>query len=171
LTDHLGWHTNVEAPVVILGWCRDGVTQPRLAAVADSLTDEVFAELLTFEWTERSPAVAGPLRPEEWVEMFDHLTEIVTVEMSVPRLPFTVYRAGHPAGMSWTLDPLVATRFAETSRDIHQQPRDIYRCVVTDVWDVLGVFDCRREQEVVLRPGGEWAGTVELLVSAGAGSW
>lgn len=71
----------------------------------------------------------------------------------MPACPVTVYRAGHPDGMSWTLDIGVAQRFAERGRTM-------YRCTVSDAYDILGVFADRGESEVALRPGGAWRATM-----------
>src|SRR5690606_4775754 len=114
------------------------------------------AQLVADVWTYRNEKMAGDLRPEEWLDLFDQCAVPVLDESAVvPGLPLVAYRAGHPDGMSWTTDRTVAERFAPRNGEV-------YRCIVSDLGDLLAVLHDRNEHEVVLHPHGAWRESVEL---------
>jgi hypothetical protein len=113
------------------------------------ITNETLAALLPDVWVDRNEKMRGDMRPGWWEVMFDE----AWVGSGGLTFPVTVYRAGHPDGMAWTVDLAVAEKFALRGRVIHT-------VTITNPGEVLAVFHDRDESEVVLRPGA-WARSSE----------
>ena len=141
-----------ERGIVVYDWWAAGEFDE--AEMSDVLT-----ELLIDAWVGRNEKMGDSLWPEAWEELFDCCRWPVTDGAPTPQLPLTAYRAGHPEGMSWTLDLAVAEKFAERGRQI-------LTCRVADTIDILGLFDGRGEREIVLRPRGAWTSTVTELAGS-----
>lgn len=156
-----------ERPAVLHAMmCRDYIVADDGTELHIGIDDEdvSFDALVADVWVSRNEKMGSNVSPAEWVELFDYCKWPLGDEgarANVPLFPLTVYRCGHPDGMSWTTSFEVAQHFQKM-----RPHNSILRCVVTDPFDVLGVFYDRKESEVALRPDGSWRATVTTVVSS-----
>jgi hypothetical protein len=128
-----------ERPRVVYEWVEAGQVDAFTAA-----------HLVRDAWVWRNEKMPGNLHNEDWEFLFGETAGDPGTWFGDLAFPTTVYRGGHPDGMSWTTDRAIAERFAEVPG------RDVHALELLDYGEVLAVFDDRNEAEVVLRPGA-WA--------------
>lgn len=113
---------------------------------AHCLSDEEHWELITTIWVEQEFNSDGG-RVANWLEIFTMRPPIASLTAELPN-NFTVYRAGDPSGMSWSLKKRVAEWFATRLQLCGVTVPVTKRVVVRS--EVLFYTNARNEHEVVI---------------------
>lgn len=107
--------------------------------------------LVAETWIWRNEKM-GNIAPDEWVLLFDDCVWLLGddgLHATIPSWPLTLYRCGHPEGMSWAMNIESALHFQK------MRPHEpVWKCSVADCSDLLAIFHSRNESEAVLRPDG-----------------
>ena len=154
----------------------------KLVSWKDELTDDQVRELLTDYWSVTEGWSGDEDLREGMLELLHRVQPLMVMDEEDPRpLPddeeLVIYRGNLgevPSGGSWTLDRMIAEKFARMASSMRGQflgMRPMQEGDVPSIWrarvsrdDVLGYFDNRAEREIVIDNG--MAYDIELIAQA-----